>query len=151
MAVADHYMSWRPLNQAMINLNKECFCLRDNFVLVSLLRKKCNVNDKTVREPTFLSSRIVSFDIFQNTKRRWAWLATTVYHRSQHIHGTVGYRTQMRTPWFNLSFYLVPIISIIWASSWENLLCHMRTTNAQMNLRIRAVWSASLLFAAYIV
>ena len=28
------------------------------------------------------------------------------------------------------------------------VLCHMRTTNAQISLRIRAVWSAPLLFAA---
>ena len=35
---------------------------------------------------------------------------------------------------------------IIWATSWENLLCHMRTTGAQISLRIRAVWSAPLLF-----
>ena len=32
----------------------------------------------------------------------------------------------------------------IWATSWEN----MRTTKAQISLRIRAVWSAPLLFAA---
>ena len=31
------------------------------------------------------------------------------------------------------------------------VLCHMRTTKAQISLRIRAVWSAPLLFAAYIV
>ena len=29
--------------------------------------------------------------------------------------------------------------------------CHMRTTKAQISLLIRAVWSAHLLFAAYIV
>ena len=31
---------------------------------------------------------------------------------------------------------------------WENCLCHMQTTKAQISLRIRAVWSAPLLFAA---
>ena len=30
-------------------------------------------------------------------------------------------------------------------------LCHMRTTKVQISLRIRAVWSAHLLFAAWIV
>ena len=33
----------------------------------------------------------------------------------------------------------------------KRVLCYMRTTKAQISLRIRAVWSASLLFAAYIV
>ena len=42
---------------------------------------------------------------------------------------------------FPLGFYS-------WATSWENLFCHMRTTSAQISLRIRAVWSAPLLFAA---
>ena len=31
------------------------------------------------------------------------------------------------------------------------VLCHMRTTKAQISLRIRAVWLAPLLFTAYIV
>ena len=31
------------------------------------------------------------------------------------------------------------------------VLCHMRTTKAQISLRIRAVWSAPLLFAPWIV
>ena len=39
----------------------------------------------------------------------------------------------------------------IWATSWETCLCHMRTTKAQISLRICAVWSAPLLFAAWIV
>ena len=30
----------------------------------------------------------------------------------------------------------------------KRVLCHMRTTKAQISLRIRAVWSAPLLFAA---
>ena len=33
----------------------------------------------------------------------------------------------------------------------KTCLCHMRTTKAQISLRIRAVWSAPLLFAAYLV
>ena len=33
----------------------------------------------------------------------------------------------------------------------ENLFWHMRTTKGQISLRIRAVWSAPFLFAAYIV
>ena len=33
-----------------------------------------------------------------------------------------------------------------WASSWKNLFCLMRTTKVQISLRIRAVWSAPLLF-----
>ena len=37
------------------------------------------------------------------------------------------------------------------ASSRENPFCHMRITKVQISLRIRAVWSAPLLFAAYIV
>ena len=36
-----------------------------------------------------------------------------------------------------------------WATSWENL--YMWTTKAQISLRIPAVWSAPLLFAAWIV
>ena len=39
----------------------------------------------------------------------------------------------------------------IWATSWKNLLCHVRATKMQISLRIRAVWSASLLFAPWIV
>ena len=47
-----------------------------------------------------------------------------------------------------------------WAGPWENVsyvicehmrkhvLCHMRTTKVQISLRIRAVWSAPLLFTA---
>ena len=35
-----------------------------------------------------------------------------------------------------------------WAGPWENVSCHTRTTKAQISLRIRAVWSAPLLFAA---
>ena len=33
----------------------------------------------------------------------------------------------------------------------KTCLCHMRTTKAQISLCIRAVWSAPLLFAAYVV
>ena len=33
----------------------------------------------------------------------------------------------------------------------KTCLCHMRTTKAQISLRIRAVWSAPLLFTAWIV
>ena len=33
----------------------------------------------------------------------------------------------------------------------KTCLCHMRTTKAQISLRIRAVWSVPLLFAAWIV
>ena len=33
----------------------------------------------------------------------------------------------------------------------KTCLCLMRTTKAQISLRIRAFWSAPLLFAAYIV
>ena len=33
----------------------------------------------------------------------------------------------------------------------KTYLCHMRTTKAQISLRIHAVWSAPLLFAAQIV
>ena len=33
----------------------------------------------------------------------------------------------------------------------KRVLCHMRTTKAQISLRIRAVWSAPLFFAAWIV
>ena len=33
----------------------------------------------------------------------------------------------------------------------KHVLCHMRTTKVQISLRIRAVWSAPLLFTAYIV
>ena len=33
----------------------------------------------------------------------------------------------------------------------KRVLCHMRITKVQIGLRIRAVWSAPLLFAAYIV
>ena len=36
----------------------------------------------------------------------------------------------------------------IWATSWENLFCHMQTTKVQISLRICTVWSAPLLFAA---
>ena len=36
----------------------------------------------------------------------------------------------------------------ICARSCENVSCHMRTTKVQISLRIRAVWSAPLLFAA---
>ena len=39
----------------------------------------------------------------------------------------------------------------IWAMSWENWFCHIRTTKAQISLRIRAFWSAPLLFAAWVV
>ena len=31
-----------------------------------------------------------------------------------------------------------------WATSWENLSCHMQTTKVQISLRIRAVWSVSV-------
>ena len=37
--------------------------------------------------------------------------------------------------------------SCISATSWENLFCHMRTTKAQISLRIHTVWSAHFLFA----
>ena len=37
---------------------------------------------------------------------------------------------------------------IKWATSWENLFCHMRKTKAQISLRIRTVLSTPLLFAA---
>ena len=36
----------------------------------------------------------------------------------------------------------------IWARPWENVSYHMRTTKAQISQRIRAIWSAPLLFAA---
>ena len=45
----------------------------------------------------------------------------------------------------------LPGLHIVWALSWENLLCHIRTIKTQTNLRISAVWSASLLFAPWIV
>ena len=38
-------------------------------------------------------------------------------------------------------------MAIILATDME-MICHMWTTNAQISLRIRAVWSAPLLFAA---
>ena len=33
----------------------------------------------------------------------------------------------------------------------KTCLCHMQTTKAQISLRIRAVWSATFLFAAWLV
>ena len=38
-----------------------------------------------------------------------------------------------------------------WATSWENLFCHMWTTKKQISLRIGTVWPAPLLFAALMV
>ena len=41
-----------------------------------------------------------------------------------------------------------PVLEVYtWAASWENLFCHMRTTKAQISLRICTVWSAPSLFA----
>ena len=40
------------------------------------------------------------------------------------------------------------IYDIIEPHHEKTCLCHMRTTKAQISLRIRAVWSAPLLFAA---
>ena len=51
--------------------------------------------------------------------------------------------------WYLLYRIKPNVISYRWAGPWENVLCHMRTTKAQISLRIRAVWSAPLLFAAY--
>ena len=48
----------------------------------------------------------------------------------------------------DLSWCMQPFIYQIWATLWENLFCHMRTIKMQISLCIRAVWSASLLFAA---
>ena len=45
----------------------------------------------------------------------------------------------------------IQVTVMIWATSWENLLCHMWTTKAQISLRIHTVWSAPLLFGALIV
>ena len=39
------------------------------------------------------------------------------------------------------------IKNTFWTSSWEKLFYPVRTTKAQISLRIRAVWSAPLLFA----
>ena len=60
-----------------------------------------------------------------------------------------------------LSFYFDAIInSRKWEGTGKNacephhektLFCHMRTTKAQISLCIRAVWSAPLLFASWIV
>ena len=57
----------------------------------------------------------------------WAGFHKTAFH-GNHVGGHTGY---------HLSHL-----------SWENLFCHMRTTKAQISLRIHTVWSAPLLFAA---
>ena len=41
-----------------------------------------------------------------------------------------------------------PTLNKVSRAMTKGLLCHMRTTKAQISLRIRAVWSAPLLFAA---
>ena len=46
------------------------------------------------------------------------------------------------------TLFLVSNVTWIWATSWENTFCYMRTTKAQISLRIRVGWSAPLLFAA---
>ena len=47
--------------------------------------------------------------------------------------------------------YLNVLKSCNGAASWGNCLCHLRTTKAQISLHIRAVWSAPLLAAAWIL
>ena len=51
----------------------------------------------------------------------------------------------IQVPHILMHFASMLYTDIIWAVSWQNLLCHMRTTKAQISLRIRsdcAVWSA---------
>ena len=53
----------------------------------------------------------------------------------------------------SIAFHLVMWITscYIWATSRENLFLPSANNNAQISLCMRAVWSASLLFAAWIV
>ena len=44
-----------------------------------------------------------------------------------------------------------PSAHSIWATSWESLFMSYANKNVQISLRICAVWSAPLLFAAWIV
>ena len=52
--------------------------------------------------------------------------------------------------WSFCSFHgTKPVNLNIWAWSWQICLFHIWTTKAQISLRIRAIWSLQLLFAAY--
>ena len=59
------------------------------------------------------------------------------------------YKLTIEASMISVWFYPARDIMVEWARSYENVCYgHMQTTKAQISLRIRAVWSTPLLFAA---
>ena len=66
---------------------------------------------------------------------------------SFHFHWGVQNHVHMKDS-FHLHSWLIPHQDPLDQVMQKRVLCHMRTTKSQISLRIRAVWSAPLLFAA---
>ena len=85
---------------------------------------------------------ILSFQPSVNNVNTSTWLHEFIYF-DHTVKPVLLYSSEIRTAWY----LIAPVWEIIWATSWENLFCHMRTTKVLISHTDQTVHPSSLISA----